>query len=244
MFHNHIEKDYSYGWFTPDKQDTESFKFHKNSVLRALFPFFAWFVYLGGVDDGSHFIPFKDQKLWKNTPKVEYTKCLISAASVAFFAAANYLFYGSLQKMALYYGAPLVVFGWWLVCVTYLQHHHEDSVVYDDEDWKFLDATFETVDRKYGFGIDQLSHHITDGHVVHHLFYTLIPHYNLPVATQALQKFLKENNAEKHYRLVESYDFPARMHGYMMKFGLKSRRFNINWKPADKKTEALPAASA
>jgi len=242
MFHNHVEKDYSYGWFTPDKESSPSFKFHKNPVIRALFPFFAWFVYLSGVDDGNHFIPLKDQKLWKNTPKVEYTKALISTASVAFFAAANYLFYGSLSKMAFFYGAPLIVFGWWLVCVTYLQHHHEESVVYDEEDWKFLDATFETIDRKYGFGIDHLAHHITDGHVVHHLFYTLIPHYNLPIATKAVQKFLKDNGAEKHYRLVETYDFPARMHGYLMKFGLKSKRFNTNWQP--KQAEALPAGSA
>jgi hypothetical protein len=30
--------------------------------------------------------------------------------------------------------------GWWLVAVTYLQHHNPDTVVYDDEDWKFVDS--------------------------------------------------------------------------------------------------------
>lgn len=41
---------------------------------------------------------------------------------------------------AYYYGAPWVMLGWWLVAVTYLQHHNPDTVVYDDDDWKFVDA--------------------------------------------------------------------------------------------------------
>ena len=67
---------------------------------------------------------------------------------------------------------------------TYLQHHSHETVVYDDSNWSFVLAAFETVDRKFGYGIDSLHHHITDGHVAHHLFFTQIPHYNLMIATE------------------------------------------------------------
>ena len=235
MFHNHVKKDYSYGWITPDiiaKTPAAAWFHSENSVakaVKAVFPFFAWFSYLLGINDGSHFIPLKNQRLWKETPAVEFRKCLISTASVAFFATLNYFVWGqNLAAMAFYYLAPLVMFGWWLVTVTYLQHHHDDSIVYDNQDWKFLDSAFETVDRKYGLGIDHLSHHITDGHVAHHLFYTLIPHYNLPIATKAIRSFLKQNDAEHVYRLEDTKDFPARVHRNVMKFGLKARRANPN----------------
>ena len=39
---------------------------------------------------------------------------------------------------------------WWLVCVTYLQHHSHDTMVYDDSKWSYVLAAFETVDRKFG----------------------------------------------------------------------------------------------
>jgi fatty acid desaturase len=44
---------------------------------------------------------------------------------------------GSVADMAYFYLAPVMVFGWWLVCVTYLQHHSENTIVYGNENWKF-----------------------------------------------------------------------------------------------------------
>ena len=41
------------------------------------------------------------------------------------------------------------------------------------------------------YGIDYLHHHITDGHVAHHLFFTQIPHYNLPIATEGIRKYVQ-----------------------------------------------------
>lgn len=123
-----------------------------------------------------------------------------------------------------YYVAPWFVFSWWLVTVTYLQHHNYDTLVYDDNDWKFVDAAFETVDRKFGFGIDTLHHHITDGHVAHHLFFTKIPHYNLPIATKAITSYLKENQLGFLYKSDITYDFPYRVHKYMVQYGLSATR--------------------
>lgn len=47
-------------------------------------------------------------------------------------------------------------------------------------------------------------HHITDGHVAHHLFFTQLPHYNLMKATDAIVKVLEPYGA---YKKRTSYDF-------------------------------------
>ena len=155
------------------------------SVLRALFPFYGWFIYLYGMPDGSHFVPFPSQRMWEESVPAEYTKCIISAVNCLVWGAGIiHMCEYDWKSVAYYYCAPWVLLSWWLVSVTYLQHHDPDTLVYDDEDWKFVDAAFETVDRQYGFGIDWFHHHITDGHVAHHLFFTKIPHYNLPIATK------------------------------------------------------------
>ena len=159
--------------------------FGLGTLLRSLFPFYGWFIYLYGMPDGSHFIPFSSQRMWEESVPAEYTKCIISAVNCLVWAAGIiHMCEYDWKSVAYYYCVPWIGLSWWLVSVTYLQHHDPDTLVYDDADWKFVDAAFETVDRKYGFGIDWFHHHITDGHVAHHLFFTKIPHYNLPIATE------------------------------------------------------------
>jgi omega-3 fatty acid desaturase (delta-15 desaturase) len=163
--------------------------------------------------DGSHFIPDEKKRLWAESPEYERKKCWISTAVVALFGSSIFVALGSSVSAFLYYYlAPVLVFGWWLMAVTYLQHHADDTLVYSDKDWKYVDAAFETVDRKYGLGIDALHHHISDGHVVHHLFFTQIPHYHLAEATEGLKKYLKEHNLYHLYKLVDTKDFPVRLH--------------------------------
>ncbi len=52
MFHNHVEKDYSYNWFPEDKlqKDSVAKVLHKRrfSLARALYPFVAWPLYIAG----------------------------------------------------------------------------------------------------------------------------------------------------------------------------------------------------
>jgi acyl-lipid omega-3 desaturase len=166
MYHNHIDKDYSHPWYTPDRLEREdegaARLMHKAGILRFLFPFYGWAIYLYGMPDGSHFIPWASQRMWKESPNSEYTKCIISTVSCIAWAGMIYVACGQdLKTMAYYYGAPWIMLGWWLVAVTYLQHHNPETLVYDDDDWKFVDSAFETVDRTFGFGIDTLHHHIT-----------------------------------------------------------------------------------
>jgi omega-3 fatty acid desaturase (delta-15 desaturase) len=145
-------------------------------------------------------------------------KCLLSASVVAAFASAFWFLSGrNLATLGLFYLGPYVIFGWWLVTVTFLQHHGPNTVHYNDKYWNFVDAVFQTIDRTYGFGIDTLSHHITDGHVVHHLFFTKIPHYNLPMATKALKKHLDKNDLGWLYQKENTFDFATRIHTYLLK---------------------------
>jgi omega-3 fatty acid desaturase (delta-15 desaturase) len=229
MYHNHVEKDYSHPWYTEEslklpKEKMGRMLHEKLHLVRLFSPIFGWWLYLFGKPDGSHFIPWPTQRIWKESPIIESLKCLVSAAVCvvyfwAFYSLAGY----SLSTLAYYYLVPLVVFGWWLTTVTYLQHHSPNTLVHDDHNWKFVDAAFETVDRKFGWGIDTLSHHITDGHVAHHLFFTKIPHYNLPIATKAIQEYMKKNDLQSLYKFEKTYDFMFRVHQYFYNLGFKAK---------------------
>jgi omega-3 fatty acid desaturase (delta-15 desaturase) len=240
MHHNHIDKDYSHPWYTEKTillpKEKLGKMLHDMHLLRFLSPVFGWWLYIYGKPDGSHFFPFPKQRMWREAPFTEHLKCLLSAFVVGAYLLAFYVLAGhSWVTLAYYYLAPLGVFGWWLTTVTYLQHHSPDTIVYDDSDWKFVDAAFETVDRKFGFGIDTLSHHITDGHVAHHLFFTKIPHYNLPIATRAIRSYLKKNNLQGMYKAEKTYDFMFRVHRYFVQLGFKVKLRN---EVTSEKTEA------
>lgn len=224
MYHNHVSKDYSHPWYTEQRKlqsDEYLYRFFdKYKILRAFMPLYGWFVYLIYVPDGSHFIPIASHRLWKESYGNEPIKCIISTIVVICnFIFIYYLCGNNFFNFIYYYFIPLMVQGWWLTCVTYLQHHDEDTLVYNDSNWKFVDAAFQTVDRTYGIAIDHLSHHITDCHLIHHLFFTKIPHYNLPNATIALKKYLKDYNIESMYKYKETYDFAWLLHKYFYTFG-------------------------
>lgn len=100
--------------------------------MRVLFPFYGWHIYLYGMPDGSHYFPISTQRMWLDTDTKEKMKCLLSTAVVFANLAAFYCFFGSWQNFAFYYLGPYIFFGWWLVTVTYLQHHDHDTLVYGD----------------------------------------------------------------------------------------------------------------
>lgn len=199
------------------------------SAVTQLLPCIGWPVYLLGLPtdlfDGSHFVPWPTARLWKGTPRDEYVKCIVSTAVVAANAwtVYRYLCGGSLATMFIFYLAPVLVCGWWLVCVTYLQHHDPETQVYGELNWRFVYAAFETVDRRYGFGIDHLHHNITDGHVAHHLFFRAIPHYNLPLATRAIRTHLQKHGLQTLYKFEETPDFAVRVFRYLRRHGMRAK---------------------
>lgn len=67
------------------------------------------------------------------------------------------------------YGIPYLIVNFWLVLITFLQHTNPRLPHYHDDEWDWLRGALSTVDRDYGF-LNTIFHHITDTHVVHHLF--------------------------------------------------------------------------
>jgi len=108
------------------------------------------------------------------------------------------------------YLVPVIVGHFWVSMVTYLQHHNEQghTKVFDDSTFAYTMAAFETIDRTYGGVIDFLHHRISDCHLIHHIFFTSIPHYHLREATDALEAFLQKNGYGHLYKKESTPDFP------------------------------------
>jgi omega-3 fatty acid desaturase (delta-15 desaturase) len=93
------------------------------------------------------------------------------------------------------YVMPYVFFIIWLDLVTYLHHTDPELTYYRGTAWSFLKGALSTMDRSYGRLIDHL-HHDIGTHMVHHMYFTRIPHYHLVEATEALKPILGD-----HYKL-------------------------------------------
>ncbi len=79
--------------------------------------------------------------------------------------------------VSVYYIAPLLVFGTFLVVTTFLHHNDEDTPWYADSAWTYVKGSLSSVDRDYGVLVNNVSHNI-QLHQIHHLF-PKIPHYRL-----------------------------------------------------------------
>ena len=198
MFHNHVEKDQSHPWISKEKWRGLS-RLEKAYIFSPLTPFIAYYFYLFfGLIDGSHILPFS--KLYKDANKTEKIKCVISTLLIIGFGYLLIYYSQTLTFFFLFYGGCWVMFSFWLFLVTYMQHHKENSIVFDDNTWNYLDGALETIDRSFGFGIDNFHHNITDGHVIHHLFFTQIPHYRLKEATYAVKELLEQHKVYHHLK--------------------------------------------
>jgi omega-3 fatty acid desaturase (delta-15 desaturase) len=234
MYHNHLEKDYSYPWLHEPSKDPPVFHLIMIDTIpmklyRAfVFPFFAYAYYLAAPEflfglragvDGNHFVPFESVsgRLWKDASRRDKVECLVSNASIGMwlFFFIHVFYDGSPLLFARLFLPTWSVFIFCLFAVTFLQHHDEDTKVYDDSTWSYATAAFETVDRDYGAFVNLLHHHISDCHVVHHLFFTKIPHYNLRKATDAMVVYLAENNLSHLYKTEKAYAWPVQLMKYM-----------------------------
>jgi len=88
------------------------------------------------------------------------------------------------------YIIPLLIVNFFLVLITFLQHTDYDLPHYTGTEWDWLRGALATVDRDFGI-LNHVFHHITDTHVVHHLFSNM-PFYHASEATQAVKPILKD----------------------------------------------------
>jgi len=201
---SHCDKDKGHPWVRANDFDSWHW-LGRNYATNPLSTLIQWnpFYTLVGVPDGSHYWPYSP--LFTTT--VERVQCAVSAAVCLLFAAIMFALCNyNVLAFGKYYGVPILVHGFWVTMVTFLHHRDERIEAYEEGEWNFVQGQLQTVDRRYGFGIDTLLHHITDGHVVHHFFFTKIPHYHLPEATQAMRKLF----AAKYpgvYKRQSTYQF-------------------------------------
>jgi omega-6 fatty acid desaturase (delta-12 desaturase) len=119
---------------------------------------------------------------------------LILITDLTLFAVGG-LFYKFIQMTSFHtfvylYFIPYLIVNFWLVLITYLQHTDLALPHYTEGEWDWLRGALATVDRDYGF-MNVVLHHITDTHVVHHLFSSM-PHYHAEEATEAVKGLLGE----------------------------------------------------
>jgi omega-3 fatty acid desaturase (delta-15 desaturase) len=221
--HNHLTRDYSHQWFIREEKDELPKVFQWSYLTRNVQLPILYLVYLlAGVPDGGHV--FFYGKMWEGEPMKEKLRGAASVAVSMTTALSLWMTMGT-ADFAVVCFAPWLVLSFWLFMVTYLQHHSDDGVLYTDDTWSFTKGAFETVDRDYGKWINRMSHHMMDGHVVHHLFFTKVPHYRLEEATVALKQGLADIGQSDLHKEIDTPDFVQEI----------VRQFDDNWFFIDEK---------
>jgi omega-3 fatty acid desaturase (delta-15 desaturase) len=190
--HNHTENDHGWKYVSAEVYHDMMSEFRSQIRFVPWLQLLMYHFYLVGAPDsalfsGSHFNPWS--RLFAPHQRGEAAASTLACAAWLFFLLKTF----SLSSLALYYFPPVLIFAAWLALVTYLHHTHPDSKYYDGSTWNYLKGAMTTIDRSYGSIIDYFHHNI-ETHVVHHLFFTAIPHYHLKEATKVVAPLLG-----KHY---------------------------------------------
>uniref|UniRef100_A0A7S4LDM5 Fatty acid desaturase domain-containing protein n=1 Tax=Eutreptiella gymnastica TaxID=73025 RepID=A0A7S4LDM5_9EUGL len=179
----------------PDKPKIKFLKTHLGTCLRIAAVWIAgWYMYLFNNTTGaiqnqgqSHFDPDAKALFRPNE------RSLVLASNAGLVAMLAVLVgtackSGLLQLIAVYL-IPQIICNIYLVSITRMQHTHPDVPHMKDPEWNWLAGALSTVDRSMGSWVDSKLHHISDSHVVHHLFSDM-PFYGAKEATPYVAKFL------------------------------------------------------
>jgi omega-3 fatty acid desaturase (delta-15 desaturase) len=186
MKHNNIQQDKTFPPF--DKEDYHSMPAHLKAVRFTYLMVFLFPIYLTLDYDstaGNHFNPY-NKKLFRSA--TEFWQGLSSTICITLWLSFLFYHFTVMQLIDAYF-IPVIIFGWWLVVVTFLHHTDDKGTFYHEDEWTFLKGAATTFDRSFGWIIDHL-HHDIGTHFVHHLFFTKIPHYHLVEATEHAKKAL------------------------------------------------------
>ena len=221
--HNHLERDYSHQWYIREENEDVHpvIKFAQETRLLQLPILYFAYLFLG-IPDGGHVLFYG--RMWEGASMKKKRDAALSVI-VSFATAGSFWYNMGTADFAVVCMAPWCVMSFWLFMVTYLQHHSEDGKVYTDDTFTFERGAFETVDRNYGKWINRLSHHMMDGHLVHHLFFERVPHYRLEEATKALDKGLAERDQGHLHKKIDTPNFTQEI----------IKQFDENWFFVDEK---------
>jgi omega-6 fatty acid desaturase (delta-12 desaturase) len=191
---NHMDRDHV---FVPSTRSSMKEAVEDSPVFALLYAALTvtvgWWLYLvfnmtGQKYDrrANHYEP--SSPLFKETQRTDVVVSDIALA-VVLGGLAFWAYQTSLATVACFYFVPYMVVNFYLVTITLLQHSHVDVPHYRGDEWTFIRGALATVDRSYGWVINNLQHNIMDSHVAHHLFSTM-PHYNAIQATPYLREKL------------------------------------------------------
>lgn len=215
--HNHLTRDYSHQWFIREESDSLHPLIKLSHKTRNLQLPILYFVYLFlGVPDGGHVLFYG--RMWEGESNKEKINSLASVG-VSVATAATLWYNMGLADFTVVCMIPWCIMSFWLFMVTYLQHHSEDGKLYTDDTYTFEKGAFETVDRNYGKWINRMSHHMMDGHVIHHLFFERVPHYRLEDATKALVHGMEARGQGHLYKHIDTPNFTQEI----------IKQFDENW---------------
>jgi len=136
----------------------------------------------------SHFSPTSALFTQRQAPLVVLSTASVLVAVAGIVVASRA--WGA-AAVAAWYGVPYLVVNAHLVLITYLQHTGPAVPHYRSPTFTWLRGALSTVDRSFGWLLDDAFHHIADSHVVHHLFHTM-PWYNAVSATPYVKRVLGE----------------------------------------------------
>mmetsp|Transcript_24345 Transcript_24345/g.44010 ORF Transcript_24345/g.44010 Transcript_24345/m.44010 type:complete len:336 (-) Transcript_24345:1000-2007(-) len=181
----------------PSKKKLLFWRTHKGAAIRIAVTWtIGWYSYLfrnatGAVQNKgtSHFDP--DARVLFRPHEAKLVRASNAGMVVASMILAVCGWQYGFANLVLVYFVPQMITNIYLVSITFMQHTHPDVPHMDNPDWEWLQGALSTIDRSMGPWVDSKLHHITDSHVVHHLFSDM-PFYGAKNATPYVAKYLSK----------------------------------------------------
>jgi len=184
--HNNIGKDESWKPMTKpifDEMSSMGLVVRRSPLILFMYPWYLLSLPDHPLLSGSHFNPWS--RLFADDQRLRAGVSTVSVIAFLGFIFSQF----QLSSLLWYYFVPYLIFTAWLSLVTLLQHTDPKGRYYEDSKWNFSRGAMTTFDRSFGGLINHLHHNI-ETHLVHHFFFTAIPHYNLVEATEAVKPLL------------------------------------------------------